>query len=183
MDAKVRESLARAEQRAEELTAKLSDPAVYGDQKIYRDLSKERAGLAPLVAAWERYRALETELAGARELAATETDPELREMAAAEIARLEASLAPLEDEITVLLIPKDPDDDKAAVVEIRAGTGGEEAALFAAEVFRMYTRCAEAHGWRGEVLSTSESAGGGMKEVVVGVEGEGVYGRLKFESG
>ena len=183
MEDRVRESLARATKRAEELTGLLSDPALYGDQKSYRDLSRERKALSLLVEAWDRFETLESELAGAREMAAGETDAELRAMAESEIAELKQQIDTLSAEITVLLIPKDPDDDKAAVVEIRAGTGGEEAALFAAAICRMYQRYAETLGWKIEMLSSSESEKGGYKEVVFGLQGEGVFGKLKFESG
>ncbi len=183
MEDRVRESLARATKRADELTGLLSDPNVYGDPKAYRDLSRERKSLSLLVDAWERYETLERELAGAREMVAAETDADLRAMAESEIAELKLQLETLSADITVLLIPKDPDDDKAAVVEIRAGTGGEEAALFAAEIFRMYQRYAETIGWKIEMLSGSESEKGGYKEVVFGVQGEGAFGKLKFESG
>ncbi len=183
MEDRVRESLGRATKRADELTAMLADPAIYADAKQFRDLSRERKSLAPIVEAWDKYQNLEAELSGAREMLAAESDAEMRAMAEAEIEPLEQQIETLEGEITVLLIPKDPDDDKAAVVEIRAGTGGEEAALFAAEIFRMYQRYAEAQGWRIEMLSDSESEKGGFKEVVFGVQGEGAFGKLKFESG
>ena len=183
MEDRVRESLGRATTRADELTGLLSDPGVYSDAKQFRDLSRERKALAPLVEAWKRYEALEAELAGAREMLAAESDAEMRAMAEAEVEPLEQQLDALTDDITVLLIPKDPDDDKAAVVEVRAGTGGEEAALFAAEIFRMYQRYSETLGWKIEMLSDSESEKGGYKEVVFGVQGEGAFGKLKYESG
>ena len=184
MDVKVRDSLTRAAQRFEELTAQLSDPGVLSDPRALRETSKERASLADLVAAWTKYQTLERQLSETREmLASTDGDPALRELAEAEVADLTVQMDTLESEITVLLIPRDPNDDRAAVVEIRAGTGGEEAALFAAEIYRMYVRYAEARGWRIELLSSSESATGGMKEVIFLVQGPGAFGRLKFESG
>jgi peptide chain release factor 1 len=173
------EELAR---RYEELEALLADPAVISKQVEFRKLSREHAELSPLVAAYRDYRKILAEIEGNKELLA-ETDSEIREMAEAEIEQLENRKGELEGEIKVLLLPKDPNDDRNVILEIRAGTGGEEAALFAADLFRMYSRFAESNRWKVEVISASESDLGGYKEIIALVEGQGVYAKLKYESG
>jgi peptide chain release factor 1 len=168
------------EQRFRELESLLSDPAVIANQPEFRKLSREHAELSELVDAYRRYKKVLAEIEGNRELLA---DPDMKEMAAEELAVLEDEQERLEGEIKFLLLPKDPNDNKSVILEIRAGTGGDESALFAGNLFRMYSRFAEANRWRVEVISASESERGGFKEIVASVEGEGVYARLKYESG
>ena len=180
MRERLRERLRRMEERLQELDRALLDPAVASDPQQLRRLGQERAELEPVVALWRGHRALEEELAATEALMA---DPELRALAEEEKARLAGRLAESEHALTEALTPRDPEDDRPAFLEIRAGTGGEEAALFAADLLRMYLRYAERRGWRSEILSASESDLGGYREVIVRLEGRGVYGRLKFESG
>lgn len=180
MKARIRERLQRMEERLQELDRELLDPAAASDPQQLRRLGQERAELEPVVAQWCAHRALEEELAAAEALTA---DPELRALAEEEKTRLAERLAESERALMEALTPRDPEDDRPAFLEIRAGTGGEEAALFAADLLRMYLRYAERRGWRSEILSASESDLGGYREVIVRLEGRGVYGRLKFESG
>lgn len=170
------------ERRYEELESLLSDPAVLGNQAEFRRLSKEHYDLSSLVAAYRDYKKIVAEMDDNRQLL-DESDPEIREMAEVELKELEGQKEKLEEDIKFLLLPKDPNDDRSVVLEIRAGTGGEEAALFAGDLFRMYCRFAEANRWKVEVISASESDMGGFKEVIALVEGQGVYARLKYESG
>src|ERR1039457_5815391 len=168
------------EQRYRELETLLSDPAVISNQPEFRKFSREHAELFDLVAAYRRHRKVLGEIEGNRELLA---DPEMKEMAEEELKTLADDKERLEEEIRLLLLPKDPNDNKSVILEIRAGTGGDESALFAGDLFRMYSRFAEANRWRVEFISASESERGGFKEIVASVEGEGVYARLKYESG
>ena len=168
--------------RYDELTQLVSDPAVQADPPTYRTHAKALAEIEPTVERFRQYEQASGELAQAREVAAS-GDPEIQALAQEEIGSLEQRLAGLEEEMRVLLVPKDPNDDRNVVLEIRAGTGGDEAALFASDLFRMYSRYAERHGWRVDVLSTSETGVGGLKEVIATVEGKGVYRQLKHESG
>jgi peptide chain release factor 1 len=174
----------RLEMRLAELDASLSDPAVGADIGRWRQRAREQAEVAAIVGRWQRYRAREADLAAAREM---QSDPEMAELAAAEIAEAGADLERLDAELRRALLPRDPDDERAAFVEIRAGTGGDESALFAGDLARMYLRYCERRGWRTEVLSENASELGGYKELVLRVEGGadtvGVYGRLRFESG
>jgi len=170
------------ERRFEELESLLSDPAVLGNQLEFRRLSKEHYDLSALVAAYRDYKKILSEMEDNRELL-NESDPEIREMAEAELEELGDRKEKLEEEIKLLLLPKDPNDDRSVVLEIRAGTGGDEAALFAGDLFRMYSRFAESNRWKVDVISSSESAAGGFKEIIALVEGPGVYARLKYESG
>jgi peptide chain release factor 1 len=170
------------ERRYEELESLLSDPAVLGNQVEFRRLSKEHFELSALVAAYRDYKKVTAEMEDNRELLA-EPDPDIREMAEVELRDLESKRSRLEEDIKVLLLPKDPNDDRSVVLEIRAGTGGEEAALFAGDLFRMYSRFAEANRWKVEVISLSESDLGGFKEIIALVEGQGAYAKLKYESG
>ncbi|WP_435103936.1 peptide chain release factor 1 [Arhodomonas sp. AD133] len=178
----LRRKLDQLGERHEEIEALLADPEVIGDQKRFSSLSREYAQLAPLVKALAAYRQAESDLAAGREMQ-SEDDPEMRAMADEEIAAAEARLSELEDELEVLMLPRDPNDDKDVFLEIRAGTGGDEAALFAGDLFRMYSRYAETQGWRVEIISESPGEHGGYKELIARVSGEGVYSRLKFESG
>ncbi len=182
MTPQVLEKLKTTAARYDELARLLSDPAVQSDAAAYRTHAKALAEVEPLVEQYHEQRRAEAQLAEAREMAAS-GDPELRALAQEEIAQLEKTLARIADEVRVLLIPKDPNDDRNILLEIRAGTGGDEAALFAADLFRMYSRYAERRGWKVDVLSTSETGVGGLKEVIASIEGKGVYGRFKHESG
>ena len=176
------DKIAELERRFEELESLLSNPEVLGNQPEFRRLSKEHAGLSSLVAAFREYKKILIDMEDNRELL-KEPDLEMREMAQAELLGLEERRGLLESDIKLLLLPKDPNDDKSVVLEIRAGTGGDESALFAGDLFRMYSRFAELNRWRVEVISASESEKGGFKEVVALVEGSGVFARLKYESG
>jgi peptide chain release factor 1 len=182
MKASLRERLEGLVERLEEVSALLADPEVIGDQERFRALSREYAEVDPLVAAYRRYRQAEDEIFGAREML-QEGDPELRALAAEEIAAAEARREALDQELQRLLLPRDPADERSLFLEVRAGTGGDEAALFAGDLFRMYSRYAEARRWEVEVLSASPGEHGGYKEVIARVAGRGAYSRLKFESG
>jgi peptide chain release factor 1 len=166
--------------RFQEVESLLSDPTVISNQPEFRKLSREHADLAPLIEAYRRYRKVLEELAENRELV---SDPEMKEMAEEEIGRLEGEKEALDAEIKILLLPKDPNDSKDVILEIRAGTGGDESALFAGDLFRMYSRFAEKNRWKVELLSASESERGGYKEVIASIEGQDVYAKLKYESG
>ena len=170
------------EARYEALTTALADPAITNDQALYRKTAKAQREVEEIVTVYRRYKKSAEDLEGAR-LMASETDPELLAMAAEEIARLEPEVTALVEELRVLLLPKDPNDDKNVLLEIRAGAGGDEASLFAAEIFRMYARYAETKGWKVEVSSTSDSSAGGSKEVIALIAGDKVYSWLKYESG
>jgi peptide chain release factor 1 len=174
--------LERSEARYEELTQQMADPAVIDDSEKYRAIAKEHRDLEGPVSKYREWKKARQNLDQARPML-EDPDPELRAMAAEEIAQMEPALASLEQDLRVLLLPKDPNDEKNVVLEIRAGTGGDEATLFAAEIFRMYTRYAESQGWRVELSTTSESPVGGLKEVIALVSGEKVYSKLKYESG
>jgi len=176
----LRQQFERLALRLAELDATLADPQIAADMKRYRALTREHAEVASLVGRFRRFRQREHDLAGARGML---DDPEMAEMAREEAAQAEADIAALHAELQTALLPRDPDDARNAFVEIRAGTGGDESALFAGELARMYLRYAERCGWRTELLSESESELGGYKEVVIRIEGEGAYGRLRFESG
>jgi peptide chain release factor 1 len=167
----------------EELTSRLADPETAKDYEEFKRLSKKRAEIEPLVQAIQRYEATKSELADAREMIHTESDEEMKAFLRDEIARLENQLSELEEEIKILLIGTDPRDTRNVIIEIRAGTGGEEASLFASDLFRMYTRYAERQRWNVEVLSESESDMGGYKEVIFEVKGKNVYSKMKYESG
>jgi peptide chain release factor 1 len=168
--------------RFREIEGLLSDPKVVSQQSRFRELTKEHADLSPVVEAYSAYRAVCNEISGLRELL-NEGESELREMARLELPDLERRREELKAQLKILLLPKDPNDEKNVILEIRAGTGGEEAALFAADLFRMYSRYAEKQGWRVEMMSTSDSEAGGFKEVIAMVSGRRVYSKLKYESG
>lgn len=167
----------------EEIGQKLTDPEVIADVKQFIQFNKEYRELEPIIEASERYRTAIANLAEAKDILANDKDEEMREMARGEIAELEPKIETLEEEIKLLLIPKDPQDAKNAIVEIRGGTGGDEAAIFAGELMRMYTKYIESKGWKYEITSFSEGTAGGYKEVVMKVTGNNVYGTLKYESG
>lgn len=177
------EKLEKIVERYQEVERLLAEPDVMNDMKRYVQLGKEYRELAPIVEAAGRYRALLEGLAQARTILAEESDADLRELAKQEIEENEGQLEPMEEEIRLLLLPGDPQDSKNAIVEIRAGTGGDEASLFAGDLFRMYGYFAEARGWKLEVTSSSEGTVGGYKEIVFSLKGEGVYGVMKYESG
>jgi peptide chain release factor 1 len=174
--------LEQIEARFEELTRQLGDPGVIGDADQYRKAAKAHSEFSEVVGVYRRWKKVNSELEQARGML-EERDPELRSMAEEELARLEPERARLEDQLKLLLLPKDPNDERNVVLEIRAGTGGDEATLFAAEMFRMYSRYAESQRWKIELTSSSESPVGGLKEVIALVSGERVFSRLKYESG
>ncbi|EXU81023.1 peptide chain release factor 1 [Comamonas aquatica DA1877] len=176
----LRTQLERYAQRLEELDFLLSREDIMGDMQQYRRISREHADVTAVAGRYQRYLQTETDIATAREML---DDPDMAEMAQEEIHAGEAELLKLEDELQRLLLPKDPDDERPAFVEIRAGTGGDESALFAGDLARMYTRYAANVGWKVEVMSANDSELGGYKEVVLRIEGERVYGALRFESG
>jgi peptide chain release factor 1 len=176
------QKLEDVERRYVELEAQLVDPDVLSDQKSYGRVAKERSGLEPIVRAYRTWRKLREDIEGHRELLESD-DEEIRELAKEEMPALRERFAELEAELKVLLLPKDPNDERNTVLEIRAGTGGEEASLFAAALFRMYGRYAEQRGWKVEILSSSETGLGGFKEVIALISGEGVYSRMKYEGG
>jgi peptide chain release factor 1 len=176
------QKLSDVEQRYVDLEASLVDPAVIGNRKEYARLSKERADLEEIVRRYRDWKRLSAEIEGHKALL-EEADPEIRELAKAELPALRQQLDVLEDELKRLLVPRDPNDERNVLLEIRAGTGGDEASLFAAQLFRMYSRYAEEHGWRVEMLSANPTGLGGFKEVIALIEGRGVYSRLKFEGG
>jgi peptide chain release factor 1 len=169
--------------RIAELERLMTDPSVVGNQREMQRVGRELSDLRPLAEAYARYRKAEQELEENRQLLETEKDPEMRSLAREEVARLSEEQERLAGEIRLLLLPKDPNDEKNILIEIRAGAGGEEAALFAAQLFRAYSMHAALKGWKVEVLSRSETGLGGTKEVIAMIEGKGAYSRLKFESG
>ena len=175
--------LDQIEARYEELTQALASPDIVRDSAKYQKTAKAQSEISPMVERYREYKDLKKGIAESRAMLAEEKDPEMRAYAQEELDKLEARVAAVEAELKVLLLPKDPNDEKDVILEIRAGTGGDEATLFAAEMFRMYTRYAETQGWKVEVLSTSESSVGGLKEVIAIIEGKRVYSRLKYESG
>ena len=169
--------------RYEEITQLLSDPAVISNQESYRELSKEHAEKTEIVRKYQQYKKSRTDVENLKHLAENEVDLEMREFATAELAEAQAKFLKLEEDLKILLVPKDPNDDKDCIVEIRGGTGGEEAALFAADLYRMYTRYAERAGWKTELMDWNDTGLGGFKEVIFSLKGNGAYGALKFESG
>jgi peptide chain release factor 1 len=174
--------LKAVEERYFTMESKLSQPDVASDPKRFAALMQDYSHLKKLVEAWRAYRGVEEELEGAREMLA-EDDEELREMAKAEISELEAQLPPLESALKRLLLPRDPNDGRNVMLEVRAGAGGDEAGLFAADLFRMYTRYGESRGWRMELMSKSDNSAGGYKEVIARISGSDAWSRLKWESG
>src|SRR5210317_243351 len=168
--------------RFREVEGLLSEPTVVNDQNRYRALTKEHAELVDVVGRYERYCQIRQEIAGSQELL-KDPDPDVREMANAEVADLELEKNALEAQLKLMLLPKDPNDTRNVILEVRAGTGGDEAALFAGDLFRMYTRYAENRGWKVELLSSADSEMGGFKEVIAMITGKGAYSRFKYESG
>ena len=180
MKASLTDKLARADERLEELDALLSQPEIAGDMDRYRKLTREHADLTPVVALYRQYRQVEADQQTARDMLG---DPDMRELAEAELADSAERIAQLESELQTALLPKDPNDERNIFLEIRAGTGGDESALFAGNLLRMYTRHAERQGWKVEVVSENPGEVGGYKEAIVRIVGHGAYSRLKFESG
>jgi peptide chain release factor 1 len=177
------EKLDQIEVRYDELTQQLSSPEILADSARYQKLAKTHAEMSEIVARYREWKEIEKGLQGAKQLLLESDDAEMKQMAHDETRTLEARRDTVERELKVLLIPKDPNDEKNVIVEIRAGTGGDEASLFAGELFRMYSRYAESQGWRVEVLESSPSPIGGMKEVIAAIQGNKVYSKLKYESG
>lgn len=177
------EKLEHLKNRYEDLELQLADPDVLSDQKKFKQVSKEYKDLKELVDAYHEYKDLLSNIQTNKDILKTEKDEEFRDMAKADLDELETRKAELEEEIRLLLIPKDPEDDKNVMLEIRAGTGGDEASIFAGDLYRMYTRYIETKGWKYELVNANEGTAGGYKEIVISVEGEGVYGILKYESG
>ncbi|MHB8067573.1 MAG: peptide chain release factor 1 [Desulfobaccales bacterium] len=175
--------LKKIQSQFEDLEQRLTDPEVIRDQELYQKSRKEHAELSPLVQTFRRYRQVQKELAESQDLLKEEADEELKAMAREEIDTLKDRAAVLEEELRLLLLPKDPNDEKNVILEIRAGTGGEEAALFVADLFRMYSRLAERHRWKVEILSHSATGLGGIKEIIASISGDRVYSQLKYESG
>jgi len=177
------ERLDQIEARYEELTSALASPDIMSDSSKYQKTAKAHAEISAVVEKYREFKDLRKGIAESRAMLADEKDPEMRAYAEEELASLEARVGGVEEDLKVLLLPKDPNDDKNIILEIRAGTGGDEATLFADEMFRMYSRYAETQGWKVEVLSTSESSVGGLKEVIAIIEGTRVFSQLKYESG
>jgi peptide chain release factor 1 len=177
------ERLDQIEIRYEELTQALLSPEITNDSAKYQKTARAHAEVAPIVEKYREYKDLKRGIAESRAVLVDEKDPEMRAYAEEELTKLDARIITVEEDLKVLLLPKDPNDEKNVILEIRAGTGGDEATLFVAEVFRMYNRYAETQKWKVEVLSTSESGVGGLKEVIALIEGDRVYSRLKYESG
>lgn len=183
MRAELLTRLKALETRYDEVTRALADPSIFADPARYQQAAREHASLRQLMAAFQEYRRLNREAAEATALARTETDPEIRALAEAEKTALDDRKARLESEIETLLLPQDPRDSRNVIIEIRAGAGGDEAALFAGDLLRMYARYAERRGWTSEVLASSPTGLGGFKEIALGIQGPGAYSRLKYESG
>src|SRR3954462_12748646 len=177
------ERLEQTEARYDELTNALASPEIVNDSAKYQKTAKAHAEIAPIVEKYREYKDLTKGIAESKAVLVDEKDPDMRAYAQEELDRLQARVSGVDEELKFLLLPKDPNDEKNVILEIRAGTGGDEATLFAAEIFRMYSRYAETQRWKVEVLSTSESAVGGLKEVIAIIEGDRVYSRLKYESG
>ena len=175
--------LSQLEARLDEINTQLGDPQVLSNHSELKRLGKERSEVAEIVGSLREYKTVKTRLDEAREILYGDADADMRELAEGDVEECEPKLEALTAEITALLFPADPNDTKDVIVEIRAGTGGEEAALFAGELYRMYSRYAEQQGWELEILSSSETGIGGLKEIIFSLSGRGVYGRMKYESG
>ena len=175
--------LAELDQRHGELEALLSSPEIISDRAKFQEFSKEHRDLSELVATFRRYRETQKQIAENTEIARSERDADLRAMAEEEAKELQLQIAPLEQQLKLLLIPKDPNDSKNVILEIRAGAGGDEASIFVGDLFRMYCRYVETRGWKVELMGSSEGSAGGFKEIIAMIKGEGAYSRLKYESG
>ena len=170
-------------EKYKEMALKVSDPEVINNQPLWQKYIKEMGEMEPVVKKYEEYRKAKNDLADAKEIVENESDEELRDLAKMEVSELEESIENMEGELKVLLLPKDPNDEKNVILEVRAGTGGDEAALFGADLLRMYTRYAERHRWKTELMDLNDTGIGGVKEAVLLVKGKGAYSRLKYESG
>ena len=177
------EKLAQIEKSYEDLTEQISQPEFMSDMSAYARLMKQHRSLGEIVEKYREVRKMTEDLQGAKDLADLADDDEMREMAAIEIAEIEEKLPAAEEELKLLLLPKDPNDEKNVILEIRAGTGGDEATLFAAEILRMYARYAERQGWKMDILEMSDTGVGGIKDAVAVIEGDNVYSKMRFESG
>ena len=170
-------------EKYKDMSLKVSDPDVIADQPTWQKYIKDMGEMEPIVKKYEEYKKAKDELAMAKEILETENDEELRDLAKLEVNENEEKIEVLSDELRILLIPKDPNDDKNVILEVRAGTGGEEAALFGQNLLRMYTRYAERHRWKTEIIEINDTGMGGIKEAVMMIKGKGAYSRLKYESG
>ena len=177
------QKLAVLEDKYKELTEKISDPEVISDQKVWQKYMKEHADLEPIIMKFREYQSVLNSIKDSKEILQEESDEELRELAKMELSEMEDQVEPLEAELKILLLPKDPNDEKNVIVEVRGGAGGDEAALFAGDLFRMYSRYAERRRWKIELLSASDTGVGGYKEVSFLIKGKGAYSRLNYESG
>lgn len=177
------EKLEGVKSRFDEVSELITKPEIISNMDKYVKLNKEYKNLEPLIESYRKYKDIISNIQGAKEILNSEKDEEMREMAKAELEELNEKIGPLEDRIKVLLLPEDPEDEKNAVVEIRAGTGGDEASIFAGDLFRMYTKYFENKKWKFEVTSSTEGTVGGFKEIIMSVTGENVYGTMKYESG
>ncbi len=183
MDDNLLNKLQELEVKFAETLEEMADPDVLSDQERYREVSIRHADLKPVIAAFRDYQQASQEMEDATEMAAAESDPEMKEYLDGVAAEQRSRLEPLETELRVMLVPKDPNDEKDVIVEIRAAAGGEEAALWGADLYRMYERFAERHGWKSEPINTSVTGGGGLKDATFSVKGRGAYSRLKYEAG
>lgn len=179
----MREKLEKMKLRSEELTNLLSDSSVISNQEKYKEFTKELSEITPIVKAYEELLSLERSLGEAREISTSTEDAEMKQLARQEAQELETKMAERNENLKSLLIPKDPNESKDVILEIRSGTGGEEAALFAADLYRMYSKLADKRGWKVEIFDFNETGIGGFKEIILGVSGKNVYGDLKYESG
>ncbi len=170
-------------EKYEEMSLKVSDPEIINNQPVWQKYIKDMGEMEPIVKKYAEYKKAKEELKDAKEIVEQESDEEMRDLAKMEISELEEQIARNEDELKILLLPKDPNDEKNVILEVRAGTGGEEAALFAQELLRMYMRYAERRGWKTELMDVNDTGIGGVKEAVVLIKGKGAYSRLKYESG
>lgn len=177
------DKLVGLEKKYDEIGEKLADPNVISNQKEFQSLMKSHRSMEEIVQTFRRYKVVDKELSDAKEMIASETDPEMKEMVEDEIKELKEAKENLEESLKVLLLPKDPNDEKNVIVEIRGGAGGDEAALFAGDLFRMYSRYGETQGWKIDILDSHENDIGGYKEIVFSIEGTGAYSKLKYESG
>ncbi|GAB3268087.1 peptide chain release factor 1 [Larkinella harenae] len=177
------DQLEAIKERFDEVSQQIMMPEIVSDQKKYTKLSKEYKDLDKIVKQYQQYKRLLQDIDGAKEILATERDEDLRELAKAELEELQPQREPMEEVLKEMLIPKDPNDSKNVILEVRAGTGGDEASIFAGDMFRMYQRLCDRMGWRMSLMDYTEGTSGGYKEIIVQIEGEDVYGKLKFESG
>src|SRR5829696_603192 len=177
------EKLAHIEKTYEELTEQISSPEIMSDMKAYARAMKQHSSLGIIVNKYREVKKLTDDLSGAKELALVADDEEMKQMALSEVAEIEAKLPDAEEELKFLLVPQDPNDEKNVILEIRAGTGGDEATLFAAEILRMYARYAERQGWKMEVMEAADTGVGGIKEAVAVIEGDRVFSKMRYESG